>query len=440
MLAIAIPVTLQNLITSSLNMIDTVMIGKLGSKEIAAVGLANQYFFLFILFVYGLSSGGSVFIAQFWGKKDIENIRKVLGIMLMSGCILCMLFGSIAVLFPSYIIKVFIYDPDVIRFGEDYLKIVGISYIFTTISYIYGFALRGIGQAKMPMIISAISLCVNTLLNYLLIFGKLGFPTLGVKGAAYGTLVARIVEMILMLWILYREKNVIAANLYEMLGFSRKFLSKFFATTTPIILNEGFWAVGTTIYSIAYGKLGADALAAVQITNTVQEIFLVAGLGLGSACSVMIGNKIGEYEEQIAIGYAGKFSILSILSGIVFGLILYLLSPGIVSLFSVNAVTKNYTQNILTVISIFITVKMFSTLLIIGILRGGGDTKFSFYLEMLCVWFVGIPMAFAGVLWWRLPIHWVVVLVNIEEIVKSAIGIFRVKSRKWINNIVEDMS
>ena len=176
MFSIAIPVTLQNLITSSLNMVDTVMIGALGSKAIAAVGISNQYFFLFTLFVYGLSSGGNVFIAQFWGRRDVENIRKTMGVILITGCLFSLLFSSIAILFPSVITKVFLKDPVVIQLAEDYLRVVGFSYIMTTISYAYGFGLRGIGQAKLPMIISAIALCINTGLNYVMIFGKFGFP------------------------------------------------------------------------------------------------------------------------------------------------------------------------------------------------------------------------------------------------------------------------
>jgi len=441
MFSIAIPVTLQNLITSSLNMVDTIMIGALGSKAIAAVGISNQYFFLFMLFIYGLSSGGNVFIAQFWGKRDVENIRKVMGVILITGSILSLLFGSIAVLFPASITKVFLKDPAVIQLAEDYLRIVGLSYMITTISYAYGFALRGIGQAKLPMIISAIALCVNTGLNYVLIFGKFGLPALGVRGAAYATFIARLLEMGLMLWILYKGKSIIAGSIREMLGFSKGFLYRFFTVTTPVILHEGLWAGGMTMYLIAYGKMGTEALAAAQITtHTVKELFQVVGLGIGSACAVMVGNKIGEEKENTAVEYAKTFSIFAILSGVVLGIALYFLSPMISKMFDVSEATRQSIHNILIVISIFMAVNMYSLVLIIGVLRGGGDTKFSLYLEFSCVWFVGVPLAFIGVLLLKLPIYWVVALVSIEEVVKSIIGYFRIRTGKWIRNVVQDMN
>jgi len=441
MFSIAIPVTLQNLITSSLNMVDTVMIGALGSKAIAAVGISNQYFFLFTLFVYGLSSGGNVFIAQFWGRRDVENIRKTMGVILITGCLFSLLFSSIAILFPSVITKVFLKDPVVIQLAEDYLRVVGFSYIMTTISYAYGFGLRGIGQAKLPMIISAIALCINTGLNYVMIFGKFGFPALGVKGAAYATFIARVVEMGLMLWILYKGKSVIAGSIREMTGFSKNFLYRFFTVTMPVILHEGLWAGGVTMYLVAYGKMGTEALAAAQITtHTIKELFQVVGLGIGSACAVMVGNKIGEGKEDTAAEYANIFSMFAIISGIVLGIALYFSSPVISNLFDVSEATRQNIYNILIVLSVFMVVNMYSLVLIIGVLRGGGDTKFSFYLEFSCVWLVGVPLAFMGVLLFKLPIYWVVALVSIEEVVKSVIGYFRIRTGKWIRNVVQDMS
>ncbi len=439
MLTIAVPIALQNLVSSSLNMVDTVMIGRLGEKEIAAVGLANQYFFILILLLFGINSGGAIFTSQFWGKKDILNIKKVLGISLLFGGGISLIFTVLAFFTPTFILKIFTEDPTVIELGSKYLKIVSLSYFITAISFAYSFTLRSIGQAKLPMVVSVVSLIANTILNYVLIFGELGFPVLGIEGAALATLISRGLEATFLIGFIYIQKMDIAGKVTEMLSIPKELAKRYFQTGLPVILNEGFWAMGMTMYSISYARISTEAIASVQIANTVQSIFMVVAFGLGNACAIMLGNSIGANKNDEAINYAIRFSIIGSLLGVFLGVLLYVSAPFILSFYNISQSVYDNAKNILMIIAFFLSFKIFNTILIIGILRSGGDTKYSLVLEMCCVWIIGVPLAFFGAHVLKLPVYWVVAMVSCEEIIKAIFGIPRVTSKKWVKNVVESI-
>lgn len=443
MLSIALPITLQNLIASSVNMLDTLMITSLGNESLAAVGLANQVFFFYSVTIFGVATGSSIFISQFWGKKDNENIGRILGISLVIVILLGFIFTLAALIIPESIMKIFSDDLEVIRLGVDYLRIVSLSYIITGISFLYAVASRSIGQAKMPMVVSIVSFITNGLFNYLLIFGKFGFPQLGVKGAAYGTLIARAVEISLIFYSIYSNKRVanpLAQNIKGLTNWTGDFVKKYFKTAYPVILNEAFWSLGTVLYSLAYAKIGTEAAAAVQILNTVQNIFMVMLRGLANACTVMVGNKIGADEENEAIEYANSFLILSIVLGLLMGVLLLITSDAILLFFkNITPSLRDSSKKLLIVLAVFLFIKSFNGTLIVGVLRGGGDTKFSMVLEMGSVWLVGVPLAFLGALVFNLPVYYVSILVNMEEVVKAAVGIPRIISKKWVTNVIKDM-
>ncbi len=441
MIAIALPITLQNLIASSVNMLDTLMITSLGKEALAAVGLANQVFFFYAVTIFGVATGSSIFIAQFWGKKDTMNIRRILGLSLTIVSALGVIFTLAALLIPEHIMRIFSSDTKVIKLGVDYLRIVSISYIITGISFAYAVASRSIGEAKMPMVVSIVSFVTNAVFNYLLIFGKFGFPQLGIKGAAYGTLIARIVEIALILYFVYsNNKNPLAGSIKDMTDWTGDFVKKYFKTAYPVILNEAFWSLGTVLYSIAYAKIGTEAAAAVQILNTVQNVFMVMSRGLANACTVMVGNKIGAEEEEVAIEYANSFMIISIISGMILGIILFLTSDAILMFFK-NLTPELYTtsKKLLIVLAVFFFVKVLNGTIIVGIFRGGGDTRFSMIIEMAAVWLVGVPLAFLGALVFKLPVYYVTALVYMEEVVKVVVCIPRIISKKWVTNVITDM-
>lgn len=436
MLAIALPIALQNLITSSVNMVDTLMITTLGQASIAAVGLANQFFFFYILITFGINSGSSIFIAQYWGKEDMQSIRKVLGLALSLSAAVGIIFTVTAMLFPQLIMRILINEPEVIRIGSEYLRIVALSYIPTALSFAYSVALRTTGNPKIPMKISAISFFTNTVFNYILIFGKLGVPVLGVKGAAWGTVIARFVELGVTIYAVYSINGVLAASVKELLGWNKDFLKKYLKTTYPVILAEGAWSLGQVMYSIAYAKLGEEATAAIQITNTIQNVFLVLSRGLANACTVLIGSKIGSGNEDEAYEYAKNFMILSVLLGLILGIIQALTPHLTLKLFrGLDESLYQLSARLLVVMGLTFVIKVFTGTGIVGILRGGGDTSYAMILDVGTVWVIGVPIAFIGSMLFQLPVYLLYAIVTIEELIKVLLIIPRVISKRWIKNI-----
>lgn len=439
MVALALPITLQNLVSSSLNMVDTMMIGKLGANEIAAVGLANQFYFLFSLIIFGINSGCAIFISQFWGKGDRKSIKKVLGISLIISALVGVIFTIMAVFTPGLIMKFFTGDFVVIGIGKEYLIITGISYILTAVSYTYSFASRSVGQPKLPLFTSGVALLCNTVFNAILIFGYLGFPALGVKGAAIATLLSRIIEMLLIVGIIYAQKGVLAAKISEMFNLSKEFIRTILITIYPVILNEFLWSLGMTMYSVAYAKISIDAVASVQIATTVKNLFMVVAFGLGNACAIMIGNEIGSGNEDMAMTLGKRFIKITIGVGAVLGVVIFAASGFITSFFNVTEAVSMSTENILKLYSFIIPVNMLCSLFVVGILRSGGDTKFSLFLEGGTIWFIGVPFSFMGAMIFNMSIEGVVLLSGLELVVKILIAFPRFFSQKWVKNLVKDI-
>lgn len=437
MVAIALPIALQNLITSSLNMVDTLMISSLGDASIAAVGLANQIFFFYSVINFGIHSGSSIFISQYWGKRDVSNIKRVLGISLFLTTIAGVIFTVAGFFFPRLLMNVFTHDEEVVRLGATYLRTVSLSYLITGISFAYSIALRSTGRPKVPMMISGISFITNTVFNYVLIFGKFGFPTLGVKGAALGTLIARIVEIAFLFYIVYRDIGPLSATIKELMDWNKAFIKRYIHTISPVVINEAFWSLGQIMYSIAYARLGKEAVAAVQLTNTIQNIFFVLVRGLANACAVIIGNKIGRGEDRESVyDYALKFLSISLFIGGILGGILAFTPDLTLKIF------KNLEPNVyknarmlLIFMGLTFAIRSYNATAIVGVFRGGGDTKYSMILEIGSVWLVGVPLGFLGSLVFKYPVYIVFLLVTFGEIFTFIISIPRIISKKWIKKL-----
>ncbi|MDI9483790.1 MAG: MATE family efflux transporter [Bacillota bacterium] len=436
---IAIPITIQNLIMSSLNFVDTIMVGQLGETNIAAVALANQLFFLIALFLFGVGSGASVFVAQFWGKKDVINIRKVLGLSMLCSVVVSVLATLIVMIFPEVVLSLFTKDTEVIRISASYLRIVCFSYIPTSITFCFASTLRSTGQSKLPMIASAVALSVNTVLNYIFIFGKLGMPAMGARGAAAATVIARFAEAILILGAVYSLKLAPAASFRELFAFSRDFAVRFFQVVIPVIMNEVLWSTGVTMYTVVYGRMGTNILASINIASAIEGISFVLFRSMSNACAVLVGNKIGEGDEQTAFTYSLRMAILGPALGIAVGLILFFSSGNLLVFYNVTEQVYENARIILRIFSFVIPLKVFNMINIVGILRSGGDTKFSLILDTFGVWFIAVPLAFVGGLVYHLPVYIVYVLVNLEEIFKFSLGLKRFISKKWINNVIVQM-
>lgn len=439
MLAIAIPVALQNLITSSINTIDTLMISSLGDVAVAGVGIANQFFFFYFMICFGLVTGAAILIAQYWGRRNWEEVRTITQLTVVIATIIGILFTIIALIFPKQIIGLIIQDPNVIEEGAIYLRVVSLSYIPSAISFVYSMTFRTTGNPKTPLFATIVSVFFNVFFNYVFIFGVWGFPRLGIAGAAIGTIIARFAELSTLYFISRSYNGPLNYSLKELTHPQWHKIKRYSPTILPVMINETFWSLGQIMYSVAYALIGTEATAAVQIVIAVQNLALVIVRGLSSSCSVMVGEKVGQDKFEEAQLYAKRFLLISIITGVLMGALIIISAPYTLMLF------KSISQNVyilahksLNMIGIMIVFIALSNIIIVGILRGGGDTGFSMKAELFSLWVVGVPLSFFGAAILKLPIHLVVGLACAENICKVLLGIIRIQSGKWVRNLTMD--
>ena len=310
---IALPVAMQGMLNTVVNLVDNLMIGSLGSTAIASVGLANKVFFVYSLLVFGVVSGSGILAAQYWGNGDVKNIRKVLGLALMIALSASLLFLIPARVNPQMMMRIFTTSEASVQMGASYLAVAALTYPFYAVTTTYVAMLRAVNRVKAPVIISCFTIFINIIFNYILIFGKFGAPAMGVVGAAIATLLARVAEATAILCVVYLTKSPLACHVRELFGYSKAFLRQFFVTASPVIANEFVWGLGTTIYSMAYGRMGDDAVAAITIATTIQDIVVVLFQGLSAATAVILGNELGAGRLKVAERYAKNFFILQFL-------------------------------------------------------------------------------------------------------------------------------
>jgi putative MATE family efflux protein len=435
---LALPIMLQYLLVSSVSFIDTVMIGMVSEPAIAAVGLGNQMFFLMTLFFFGVSSGAAIFTAQYWGAGDRNSLHKVMGIALMFSYTGAFATFLLSVIFPDRIIQIFTDDPTVIALGADYIRIVALSYLFTAAVMVYSASLRSTGDAKTPLYISVCAMILNVLLNYLLILGKGGFPRLEVKGAAIATVIARGAEMVLLLMIIYRKQKPAAAPLKLLFGFDSALVKKYIHTCLPVILNEVFWSLGMATYKVAYSRMGVQVIASVNVTESIQNLFFVVLSGITHASAILIGNRIGENDLGLAKKYASRLLLTGLTTGIALGALLAFFAPWLSLPFNLSDEVALMTTRSLLALGVLVPLKAYNMVLVVGVLRAGGDTRFSMFAELSGVWLIGVPCAFVGALLLHIPIWYLYLFVGLEEVFKFIAGVLRIKSGKWINRLTED--
>jgi len=438
-LVIALPIIIQNVISIGLNMVGTIMVSGIGESAISAVGLANRVYFIFSTICFGIFSGASIFVAQYYGAGDINSIKKVFGIELIVATILSLIFSIVVFFFPEQILRIFIDDAYVINLGVQYLEIIAFSYFFTAISFAYGFNSRAVHKLRIPTIINVIALLINTFLNWTLITGNIGFPTLGVRGSATATLIARVIEFAAMLYFINKDKNhPLSGNIKDFASNDTAIIKNVLKTSLPVILSETAWSIGTSVYFIAYGFMGSSAIAVVQISTNISDFFQALFIGIGNACAIMIGNEIGKNNIDVSINYSKKFLEITFVLSIIFSILLFSLRFQIIKFFNLEETTNYYLDRALIVFSLYFTPKMFTYIFICGILRAGGDTRFCMYVDIVSIWFIGVPLSFIGVLLFKLPIHLVMALVFSEELIKLVVVLKRYSSKKWINNLIVD--
>ena len=430
----AFPIAMQFFLASAVNLIDVVMIGSLGDAAVAASGGANQIFFLLNLMLFGINSGASVFLSQFWGTRDLRNVRRTMGMMYLLGSVAVTLFTLGAVLVPQFLVGFYVHEEPALSLGASYLRIVGISYPVTALSMILSMVCRCTGDVSLPTRASMLSIGLNVGGNALLIFGLCGFPALGLNGAAIATAIARTAECLFLVIAVYRRKLPGAASLRELFAFDRNFVTKYIKTAWPVLLNEILWSTGISLYSVAYGMLGTAALAAVQISNTAIQLVTVFTRGLSNACGIYIGRTVGAGDREKAIDYGYRFSILLPATGMVTCLVMIVVHPLILTLYQVTPETLALAKTLLILQSLQMILKSDSMVLVVGIFRAAGDTLFACLLDTGSVWLVGVPMAFLGVKL-GLPLWGLSMLIFLDDIAKVTVGFVHLFKEKWVKNV-----
>ncbi len=432
-----IPMALKELISSLVNLIDTIMVGQLGETAIAAVGIGNQVYFLFTVFLFGISCGAGVFAAQFWGTRDIKGMRRVLGLNLILSTALSLLFVLAAQFFPKQIFQAFKASPDVMAEGISYLRIVSIGYLATAVTIAFDMSVCCSEHAGLPFLDRAIGLVVNIFFNWVLIFGNLGAPALGIKGAAIATVIARVTEMAFMIAVIYGKKMLQAAKLRELFDIPRDLIGKFWKTATPVILNEMAWALGITAYSWVFARISPDAMVVVTIVQNIERLMLVFFHGGGNAAGVFIGKAVGAGKKDEAFLYAKRLTVLTLVFSTVFCGIFVLARPLMLLPYEVSAGVHDLAMDMLLVTAILMIVKSTTFLLIVGVFRNGGDTKTAAMIDIGSLWGIGVPVVALSGLVFGLPLITCYMIMSVEEIVKLILSLLRFRGGKWIRNVVE---
>lgn len=436
---VALPIALQSLIGSSLNLVDNLMVGSLGELELNAVGVSVQIFFIYWMLMYGFSGGAATFISQYFGVRDFESIRKTTGFAVTVTIGIGLLFFIVAELFPRQILGIFTKFPEVIEEGVGYIRIGAPTFLMIAVTQPFTIALRATQQTKLPLYASGLALAVNTFLNYVFIFGKLGAPAMGVNGAALATVISRILEMSFILFVVFGRKNVIAGKLREFFSYSRALASRIIRNALPTTLNETLWGLGTSLYVAAFARIGITEGAAIQACSTINNLFTLAAFSIGDAILILVGQRLGEGKTQLAYNMSKKIIKIGLVVGIVLGAGIILMGEPILSLFEFSPQGNDYAGKILIVYGGTMWLSLYNAMQIAGCLRCGGDTKYAMFTETGTVWLIGVPLAFLTSLYWGLPIYFAVLMVKLEEVVKGVILTRRYFSKKWLKNVIDSV-
>ena len=440
---IGIPVSIENMIYSLMNFIDVFMVGKenvalgLGTAAVAGLGFANQVFMIFIVSLFGLNSGGGILAAQYYGKKDYKNLKKCLGITITVGLLFSFLFFLMGLFIPEKIIGIFTSDPKVLKLGTNYFRIIALIYPLIGLGYSFNMQLRAIGKNQYSLYSTIIGLCINLVGNYLFINGNLGFPAMGVVGAAIATVIARIVSIFYLIYIIYKNKLPMAGNFQELFKLSWSFIAKALKISLPVFGHEIMWVTGVSMYVIIYGRIGTEATAAIQVVKSISNLVFTLVFGLSSGTAAIIGQEIGAGNEENAYKYGVELLKISLVIGTAVALFVYAICPVVLILMKVDSAIYPLARQIVFSEGILIIIKTTGTLFIVGVLRAGGDTLWTMFADLIPLWTFAIPLTYIAGLKLGLPVALVYLCSGSDELLKMPFCIQRLKSRKWINNLVK---
>ena len=442
-LALAIPVALQNVLTSSFQLVDTMMVSRLGSIALSSVGMAAQWGWLCALLGFGLCSGMSVFISQYWGIKDYKGIRRVLGMGVLTSLVLTVLFLIVAKLAPAWVLGLFNEDPDVVAAGCEYLSIVCFSYPAVTLTNVLCTVLRNTERVRLPLYVSIFTTIANAFVDYGLIFGAFGFPEMGIAGAALATCISSWLGPVLILLFSLFEKNLLIGPIRELTAFGLKNLGAFYRRAMPVVFNEGMWALGILIINMIYSNIGYEYYAGMTIFKTFADLAFAFYVGLGNSCVIMVGKSIGSGKIRRGVEDARRFSVLIPLLGVVIGGLVILFRYPLISIFSSGSNLSQLTLDTALAVTVFCSLEVWfrniSYVQVVGVFRSGGDTLCGMLYDMGSLWLVSIPLTYLAANVLKLPFVGVVMVAYLaEDIPKSIACLIHFKSMKWLKPVTDE--
>ena len=435
--SLVLPIAFQQFMLAAVSASDAIMLGRLSQDSMAAVSLAGQVQFMFSLYLATMTIGTNMFAAQYWGKKDVVTVERILGMVLLFTLPVSFLFTMTAALVPSALMRIFTPESALIAYGAEYLRAVSLSYLLCGISQVFLCIMKNSGRAAQSSLISSVCVVINILLNAVLIFGLFGFPDLGTTGAAVATVIARAVELT-WAYLDSLSKNRIKLHIGYLLRIDKGLCKDFWKYVTPVLGNEIVWGVGFTMSSVIMGHMGADAVAANSIASVVKNLLICFCIGIGSGGSIMIGNELGAGNLEKAKQYGDRIAKLSILSGILTGGILLCISPSILQYTDLTAQSEEYLKWMLVICAYYIIGKSVNSTTIGGIFCAGGDSKFGFLCDAVTLWGITVPLGLLAAFIWDLPVIAVYFIVNLDEIVKLPAVYKHYKKYKWVKNLTKE--
>lgn len=449
---LAIPIALQSVVTASMQIADNLMIGALGDTPLSAVTQANRVTFLFQVAMFGAISGASIFVAQYWGRRDVAGVRRTQGIAMIFGLVVAAALGIPSLLAPEAIMRLFLKNEEGVRLGATYLSVIGFVYFVQSQSLIQAAVLKSTEQVKLPMFASIAAICTNICFNALLIYPTreatilghvLTLPGagMGVRGGALATLIGALVEFAILLGFSYRYRFANAARLRELIPESWRAICIFLMIATPVLINEALWAGGTVIYSAVYGRIGdgISATAAAGIFSNVEQVANIAVRALCHACGVMVGMTLGAGELDKARLYARRFLLATpILTQLMCLLIVLPLSGPMVGIFPVTQETARMAREMIYILCAFVWIHAINCTVIVSLLRTGGDVRAAAVIDVGTIWVIGVPMALLTGLVLKWDLKFVYLSTYLEQLVKAVICLRRYRQGKWVRNIIKE--
>lgn len=429
---LALPIALQQFMTALVGACDAIMLGKLSQDAMSAVSLATQVTFVFNLFMFAFMAGENMFVAQYYGKGDYTGISQVFSLVTkICGCI-AVVFLAGSLFFPEQLMRILTNEETLIVLGSEYLRVIGISYVFSGIAQTFLAIMKNCGAVNMSTLINGVMVILNIVLNAVFIFGLSGFPKMGIKGAALATVLATVVQF---LWSVGYVLCRIRAVKFSLRSCEKKLFGRFWQKAVPLLINNLAWGIGFSMYSVIMGHLGTDAVAANGIANISKNLVVCFCLGLGNAGSIIVGNRLGADRLQEAKEAGGTLTRTAIIAGIVSGLVLIALSPFITKMVDLTPTARGYLQKMLLICSYYIAGKSVNCMTIGGIFAAGGDSKFGMLCDSVTLWCITVPLGCICAFILKLPVMVVYFVLNLDEIIKLPVVYKHYKKYKWIKNL-----